>query len=307
MTNLKKFLYKLFDNKKYQDLKNSEKKRINLSYYNSKIIDKIKNYRKVIENQNVINFLHSGHLGDIIYSLPLIKELSKNHKCNLYININKKMLVKYDNHPSGEVYLDKRIVNLFLPLIKSQKFINEVYIYENQNIDIDLDLFREVPIDIKFHSTRWYMHLTGVPIDMNLPYMNVENHSKIKNNILIVRSPRYRNDFINYNFLNEIKEKIICVGIQSEFEDLKKTIKHLEFYDCKNFLELAQIIKSCRLFIGNECFAYSIAEALKTPRLLEACPNFPVIFPIGEKAYDFYHQIHFENFFKKLYSETKAT
>jgi len=35
-----------------------------------------------LENKNEISFLHSGHLGDIINSLPLIKEISKNKKCN---------------------------------------------------------------------------------------------------------------------------------------------------------------------------------------------------------------------------------
>mgnify|MGYP001304596218 FL=1 len=304
MTNFKKFFYKVFNKKRYQELKSLEKRTIVLEYYKTKILDKIIRYKKIIDSKKEINFLHSGHLGDIVYSFPLIKELSKNHTCNFYININKKMPVRYDNHPSGQVYLDKRIAGLFLPLVKSQKFINDAQIYENQKIDINLDLFREVPIDIKFHSTRWYMHLTGVSIDMSEPYLNVESHQHIKNNILIVRSPRYRNDFINYNFLNQTKEKIICVGIKDEFNDLKKTIKNLEFYDCKNFLELAQLIKSCRMFIGNECFAYSVAEALKVPRLLEACPAFPVVFPIGGRAYDFYHQIHLENYFKKLYQET---
>ena len=60
------------------------------------------------------------------------------------------------------------------------------------------------------------------------------------------------------------------------------------------------IIKSCKFFIGNLCFAYSIAEGLKTPRLLETCPDFPVVFPHGDNAYDFYHQIHFEKLFKSL-------
>ena len=32
---------------------------------------------------------------------------------------------------------------------------------------------------------------------------------------------------------------------------------------------------------------YPIAEALKVPRLLEACPDFPVVQPIGKEAYDF--------------------
>ena len=49
------------------------------------------------------------------YSL-VIKELSKTHKCNLFIGVGKKMPIKYSNHPSGNVYLDKRIVELFIPL-----------------------------------------------------------------------------------------------------------------------------------------------------------------------------------------------
>ena len=63
---------------------------------------------------------------------------------------------------------------------------------------------------------------------------------------------------------------------------------------------MAIIINSSKFFIGNLCFAYSIAEALKIPRLLETCPDFPVVFPIGGKAFDFYHQVHFEKFFNKL-------
>ena len=65
---------------------------------------------------------------------------------------------------------------------------------------------------------------------------------------------------------------------------------------------MAQIIKSCKFFIGNQGLGYALAEALKVPRLLEGNPDFPVIFPIGKKSFDFYHQIHFEKFFKKLNS-----
>ena len=39
---------------------------------------------------------------------------------------------------------------------------------------------------------------------------------------------------------------------------------------------MAQIIKACKFFIGNSSLGYDIAEGLKVPRLLEACPNFPV-------------------------------
>ena len=195
--------------------------------------------------------------------------------------------------------INNRTAKLMMPLLKSQEYLNTVKIYEKEIIDINLDLFREMPFSLTFHSVRWYSHLTGTPVNMEEKFLNFETNDNFKNKIVIVRSPRYRNNFINYKFLKDVKN-IVCVGLKEEYEDLKKDIKNLEFYDCKDFLEMAIIINSSKFFIGNLCFAYSIAEALKIPRLLETCPDFPVVFPIGGKAFDFYHQVHFENFLTNL-------
>ena len=95
--------------------------------------------------------------------------------------------------------------------------------------------------------------------------------------------------------------KAFPVGLKDEFDDLKFQIKNLEFYDCKDFLELASIIRSSKLFIGNLSFGFAIAEALKVPRLLESAPNFPLVYPNGNYGYDFYFQVHFEELVEKLY------
>tara|TARA_B110000967_G_C18856555_1_gene547575 strand:+ start:704 stop:1615 length:912 start_codon:yes stop_codon:yes gene_type:complete len=290
---------KLFNKKNYNNYKYNLNQKKKLNYYNQNIDKDIKDISRKLEHKKSLSFLHSGHLGDIIYSLPLIKELSKNYECNFYLQVNKKMDVKYENHPSGDVMINQKTAELTLPLLKNQKFINSAKIYQNEEIDIDLDLFRKVPINVSFHSIRWYSHLTGTPINMLEPFLDVEGHSDFKDKIVIMRSPRYRNQYINYQFLNNVKN-IVCIGLETEYEDLKKDIPNLEFYDCKDFLEMAKIIKSSKFFLGNLCFSYSIAEGLKVPRLLEACPDFPVVFPIGGEAYDFYHQIHFEKYFKKL-------
>ena len=89
--------------------------------------------------------------------------------------------------------------------------------------------------------------------------------------------------------------------MENEFKDLRKKIGKLEYYDSKDFLELAMIIKNSKLFIGNLSFGYALAEALKVPRLLESGPNFPLVYPNGNHAYDFYFQNHFEDLVKKLY------
>ena len=51
---------------------------------------------------------------------------------------------------------------------------------------------------------------------------------------------------------------------------LKKEIKNLKFYECKDFLEMAMIIKDSKVHIGNSTLGIDIAEGLKSPRLLEA-------------------------------------
>ena len=88
--------------------------------------------------------------------------------------------------------------------------------------------------------------------------------------------------------------------MQDEFDDLKKEIPNLQHHNCKDFLEMAEIIKSSKFFIGNQSMAYDLAEALKVPRLLEGCPYYPVIKPHGKNAYDFFYQVHFEKWCKYL-------
>ena len=136
---------------------------------------------------------------------------------------------------------------------------------------------------------------------MNQIYLDVEPHKDFVQHIL--RSPRYQNQFINYKFLRNYND-LLFVGKKDEYNELKKEIENLEYYKCQNFLEMAQIIKASRIFIETH-LRYDFAEAIKTPRLLEACPGFPAAQVHGLNAYDFYFQSHFENFFQTLYKKTK--
>lgn len=295
----KNIFLKIFNKKKYLEIKYKNKKEQNINLYNQNIKNEIFLIQEKLEKKNEINFLHSGHLGDLIYSLPTIKKISSIKKCNLLIEKNKLNPKYYHNHPSGNVMINDKSLKMLLPLLQSQNYLNSVKEFTNQTIDINLNLFRDMPFNIIFHSMKWYSHITGFPINIEEKFLDVENLNNFKDKITILRSPRYRNQYINYNFLSDFKN-LVCIGLESEYLDLKKEVKNLEFHNCKDFLEMAQIINSSKFFIGNLCFAYSVAEGLKVPRLLEACPDFPVLFPSGKDAYDAYHQIHFEKYFKTL-------
>ena len=291
--NIQKYYYKLFNNKKYKKLKDQSKIEKSVEIFENEYKSYLYGIRNKIKNNKKISFLHSGHLGDLVYALAVVQELSKDHECHFYIQSNKKIPVEYYKHPAGSVYIDDRMLNLFLPLMKKQKFINKVEKYNGQEIDVNFDIFRTLPVNIHFNSPRWYFHITGVQVELAIPYLDVMPHDVIKNKIVIHRTFRHRNQFINYKFLQDYRD-LVFVGTKDEYEDLKKDIKNLEIYDCKDYLDMARVIKSCKFFIGNQSVAYPIAEALKVPRILEAEPNFPVVQPIGKNSFDFYYQPDFE-------------
>ena len=292
-----KLWYKVFDKKKYQDIKYKNKLADKVKYYNSHIYNQILEIEKKIENNKELSFLHSGRLGDLIYSLATIKELSKTHKCRLYIQVEKPKIGPHDS--SRKTFIDKRCGDLILPLLRNQDFLETVNIYKDEKIDINLDLFRDIPINHSFYSSRWFSHICGININVENTFLSVKPHDLIKNKIIVGRSPRYRNAYINYKFLKNTKN-LLCIGLKDEFQDTKEDVNNLEFHECKDFLEMAEIIKASKFFIGNMSLQYIISEALKVPRLLEASPDYPVAFPAGPNAFDAYHQIHFEKFFRYL-------
>lgn len=279
-----------------------KKSQIRNEKYSNEILPKIIQISNLIKSKENISFLHSGHLGDIINSLPVIKEISKKKTCNLYIEKNKKIpehVISKEKSLSN-IYLKEAPIIKMLPLLKNQEFINKVEIFNNQVIDVDLNFFRELPINFNIDSVRWYFHLTGCFPDLSKPYLNVGTNENFKDYIVIMRSLRRQNKFIDYSFLSSYK-KLVFIGLEDEFDNLKKSIKNLQYFDCKDFYELASIIKSSKIFIGNLSFGYAVAEALKVTRLLESAPNFPLVYPNGGNGYDFYFQNHFEDLINKFY------
>jgi hypothetical protein len=281
-------------------------KKKNKSFHKKKLNKKINLYIEkvsgVISQKRVINFLHSGHLGDLINSLPVIKEIAKKSECNLYINLEKKINnTSIDSlHPSKGYFLNSGSYEKILPLLKKQNYLTKVKIFKDELIDIDLDYFRELPINFNIDSIRWYFHLTGVNPDLKDPYIqNIDEDIKYKNCIIFMRSMRRQNEHISFRFLEKY-QNLLFIGLHNEYLDLKKQIKNLEFHECKNFLEMAQIIQSSKLFIGNLSFGYTIAEGLKKPRLLESYLDFPLVYPNGKSGYEFYFQTHFEKYVKNF-------
>lgn len=297
----KKIWYKLTNKQKLRELKYLQDREKNVILFKNKYEVEINSIKNKIYKKKKLNFLHSGHAADVINVLPVIKKLSETHECNLYININKPIKFYY-KHPAGKFFLDQRMFNMLEPLLKNQKYLNEVSIYNKQEIDVNFDLIRMLPINLLFDNATYASVITGIAVDLTKPFITADLNNEYKNKIIIQRTFRYRNQFINYKFLNNFKD-LFFVGTFEEYNDLKNVVKNLEFYDCKNFLEMANIINSSKFIIANSSIVFPIAEGLQIPRLLEASPDFPAAQPHGKNAFNFYFQSHFEekfNFLSKL-------
>jgi hypothetical protein len=146
---------------------------------------------------------------------------------------------------------------------------------------------------------RWCGYITGINPELYKNWINVKANTNFSNDIIIARSERYRNPAIDYSFLSKY-ENVKFIGVESEFNDIKKFIPEIQQINVENFLEMAEIISGCKIFIGNQSFPFSIAEGLKTCRVLEVYPFAPNVIAQGPLGYDFYFQSHFENLVENL-------
>jgi hypothetical protein len=261
---------------------------------------------KIIEmciNDKSINVNHSGNAGDIIYALPTLKKIheASNLPVNLYLKLNQPLNSSgFTSHPLGNVMLNAKMVEMLMPLINLQPYINSCNIYTDQKIHVDLDFFRSgvIPLD-RANIARWCGYITGATPELYNRWLTVQPDTSYADTVVLARSERYRNNSIDFSFLNKYSN-IVFIGVSSEYNDIKKSIPGIQRVEVNDFLELARIIAGCKFFIGNQSFPFSIAEALKKPRILEAYYYMINVVPEGENGYDFFFQEHFEELVKHL-------
>lgn len=266
-------------------------------------LDTQEKIEKVASEDKLLNIIHSGNSGDVIYALPTIKKIAEvtGVPVNLYLRLNQPLIMSgYNSHPMGNVMINQPMAEMLIPLLNAQSYIHTCETYNNQKVHIDLDFFRNKTISLhNSNLARWYSYVTGFTAELWKPWIKAAPNLDYKDKIILARSARYRNSTIKYSFLKKYKN-IVFIGVKSEYEDMQKAIPNLQTVQVKNFLELAQMIACCKVFIGNQSFPYSIAEGLKVPRILEAYYHLAHVIPEGENAHDFYYQNHFESLVKQL-------
>lgn len=267
----------------------------------------------------VVRWKHSMPCGDLLSLMPSFKEgyESTGHKSIIYQRVN----LPYDgygayagakysikDHTGTPVTMNLELFNAVKPLMLSQEYIADFLIWDNQEVDHDLDILRQHDTTMPFGSINKYLHyvVPQTACDLSKPWLNIPyfiNQEAI-GKILINRTERYNNMFISYNFLKKYGDKVMFVGLPNEHEwfcqQNKLDIPRLE---AKDYFEIAVAMYNCKLYIGGQSSCWQISEGLKIPRILEVCKSIPNVIGYGPNFYDFLTQGALEYYTDRLFNQ----
>jgi hypothetical protein len=234
-------------------------------------------HEKIGENKEIERtFKHSGARGDLIYGLCAMKALGGGE---LYINLDAKQ------HYVG-VGVDETDVEWFRELLVGHDYVDDVKVWKGEDVGYDLDSFRDLDIDANLLS---WCHLARfkAEADLSEPWIDSSLIPKYKGmyEIVISRSGRYHG-FLDWGQLRGWEDRCVFIGLEEEWEDFEKNVGlKVRYRSVPNYLEMAGVIAAAKLFIGNQSFPYSLAEAMKINRVLEMCVSCPNCNPQSDNGH----------------------
>jgi len=227
-------------------------------------------------------YKHSGDLGDIVFSLPVMAEAGGGI---LYLDPmggEEEPLVNWGQY--NRTKLNRTHIENIKPLLLEQDYISDVQLWRpNIEIDFNLDKFRK---HVR-HNNLTASHLEAFGMLGKLDKWQSESWIKTppKNlpkgkNIILARSCRYHSNFSFWEQLSDAYiDSAVFVSHLKEFEYFlytfpryKDRISHL---NTDSISDLAAYIQGCELFIGNQGFPHAIAEAMKKNVINETYKTYP--------------------------------
>lgn len=273
--------------------------------------------------ESTVKIKHSVNLGDIVASLAAVKTYWEitGRRATFLQSLN--MPAAYYPgavHPTMDeqgvnVCVNEPMFNMMKPLVDAQPYIASFEKYAGQTYDLDFDVIRgKTFVNLPNGSIQsWIMYaFPDLAYDISKAWMEVPGDcppnikEQVDGKIILNFTERYRNDKIDYFFLQNYAPDIVFAGTEREHwlfcQRWQLNVPRLAIND---FLDYAHAIKNCRFLLGNQSLGWNIAEAIKAPRILEVCQYAVNCLPFyGEHSYGFYHQVGVEYYFRRLYNKT---
>lgn len=228
-------------------------------------------------------YRHSGTLGDLIYSLAIVKKMKGGHFKvaiqNLENCISNYHYRPEDLDPQHQGRFTEQDFAWLAPLIQYQSYVDQVSTWRvgDQEPDVDLDQYRGVLYrTFEGNILEAYHKTFNMPFraqDYDTPWLTAGIIKEAP--VVVSRSSRYRPPDGDQGWRDlvqqvELANSAVFVGTLEEHTDFVNTFGvPIKYRPVKDFLELASIINGAELFLGNQGFAYSLATGLGKPTVLE--------------------------------------
>jgi hypothetical protein len=244
-------------------------------------------------------FHHTGDLGDIIASLPIIREMGGG-----------KLVISDAQFPLGfgprETLRGKRFEAL-QPIVKAAPYLTDIEWHDNPQrfITHDIASFRRDYWKPYETLVQWQSRYFDLPMpDAPAPWLHVPN-PKMHNKIVVGRTARYHTSFFPWRLIvDKYAKDILFVGLPTEYGSFLTAAKvAVDYHKTNNLLEAAEIIAGSRLFIGGQSVLFWIAAGLGHPLIQETCEWLVCRNSIIPRANAFYSDTT-ENL-EKIYDELK--
>lgn len=264
-------------------------------------------------------FKHSVNLGDLIAAMATMKRYHAVTGRKVIVSQSISTLAQYYPgavHPTvdedgRQVCMNNKMWEMVKPLIESQEYIHSFEKYNGQKVDIDLDVVRgKTFVNMPHGMIQGWIPLAfpDLAFDISKSWITLNGKcppkikKQVQGKIIINFTERYRNQIIDYFFLKKYMTDLVFSGTEREHwlfcNQWQLSIPNLQI---ENFLDLGYALKECKFMLGNQSMCWNLAEALKTPRILELCNYAQNCMPmIGEYSYGFFHQVGAEYYVKVL-------
>lgn len=236
-------------------------------------------------------YKHSGTLGDLIYSLSVVKKLGSG-EFKVAINNIENCVAKYGYRPDEVDPAHRGRFTLqdfqwLQPLLQRQSYITSVSTWQQGDPEptIDLDKFRGVLFrGFEGNYVQAY-HLTfNLPFtmeDYDQPWLTADATHVAP--IVVSRTHRYRSPSGDEKWREIVKDANlehhgVFLGTPAEHEDfVQVTGCQIHYHPVNNFLEMANIVAGSSLVIANQNFVYSLAMGLGKDAVLETIKIKPLM------------------------------
>jgi hypothetical protein len=206
---------------------------------------------------------HSGDLGDIVAALPVLRQLGGG---TLILSPH-----PFRNGGPREPMTRTR-ADFILPLLRAQSYVTEAMFQEQPEgithdyADLRITTYKR---DDRDSLSDWAARHAGIPegaLDTS-PWLKADPIADYAGKVIVNKTKRYQNtQFPWMRILQRNKGQVVFIGTRDEHHGLLTAAGGgLRWAKTETAMDMAKVIASGRVFVGNQSFALWLALGLGVP------------------------------------------